>query len=115
MESHDFASLKESFNTLISQVKQNNLFQYQILMSNCITNAKINKKDKQTLLLLLQDRDRNYLRINHNSQVYTKIKEYLAILRPLKIQRNALVRIGGENDGGYVMCRPLLKIGGGGK
>lgn len=113
MESHDFASLKESFNTLISQVKQNNLLQYQILMSNCITNAKINKKDKQTLLLLLQDRDRNYLRINHNSQIYKKIKEYLAILRPLKIQRNALVRIGGENDGGYVMCRPLLKIGGG--
>ncbi len=84
-------------------------------MSQIITNAKINKKDKQTLLLLLQDRDRNYLRINHNTQVYTRIKEYLEILRPLKSRRDALVRIGGENDGGYVMCRSLLKMGGGGR
>ena len=51
--------------------------------------------------------------IETTSESTTKIKEYLAILRPLKIQRNALVRIGGENDGGYVMCRPLLKMGGG--
>ncbi len=113
LESQNFISLKESLESLILQVKQNNLLQNQILMSQIIANTKINKKDKQTLLLLLQDRDRNYLRINHNTQVYTRIKEYLEILRPLKIHRDALVRIGGENDGGYVMCRPLLKNGGG--
>lgn len=114
MESHNFAILKESLNTLISQIKQNNLLQNQILMSQIITNAKIDEDDKQTLLLLLQDRDRNYLRLNHNSQVYARIQEYLEILRPLEIQRDTLVRIGGENDGGYVMYRPLLKMGGGG-
>lgn len=115
MKSENLTSLKETLESLISQVKQNNLLQNQILMSQIITNAKIDEEDKQTLLLLLQDRDRNYLRINHNSQVYARIKEYLEILRPLEIQHDALVRIGGENDGGYVMCRSLLKMGGGGQ
>lgn len=111
METQDSETLLEA---LIQQTKLNNQLQNQILMSNIITNSKINKKDKQILLLLLQDRDRNYLRLNHNLQVHTRILEYLKVLQPIKVGRDSLIRVGGANDGGYVMYNKLLKANNGG-
>ncbi|WP_297810250.1 hypothetical protein [uncultured Helicobacter sp.] len=111
METQDSETLLES---LIQQTKLNNQLQNKILMSNIITNSKINKKDKQILLLLLQDRDRNYLRLNHNLQVHTRILEYLKVLQPIKVGRDSLIRVGGANDGGYVMYNKLLKANNGG-
>ncbi|MBS4439954.1 hypothetical protein CVU7313_07370 [Campylobacter vulpis] len=87
---------------------------YNLLMSNIIIHSKIDEKDKQILLWCLQDRDRNYVRLNDNEQVYENIKKYLSLLRPLALPLENLVRVGGFNDGGYVMFNALSAGGGGG-
>lgn len=94
--------------SLIEQIDLNNQINYCILMSNIICNSNINPNDKQIMLLLLQNRDKNYIRINHNDRVYENIKAYLNLLRPLKIPLNKLIRIGGDGDGGYVMYDALI-------
>lgn len=43
----------------------------------------IDKKDKQILLLLLQNRDRNFIRINDNEEIYENITSYLKLFKPL--------------------------------
>ncbi|EMQ2745008.1 hypothetical protein WFV03_001685, partial [Campylobacter jejuni] len=58
---------------LNNNIKLSNQLSYQILMSNIISNLDIDKKDKEILLLLLQARDRNYIRINNNEQCYQNI------------------------------------------
>ncbi|WP_337203601.1 hypothetical protein [Campylobacter sp. W0018] len=96
--------LNKNLEELSKQVKLNNQLSYQILMSNIISNLHFeDSKDKETLLLLLQDRDRNYLRINHNKEIYNNIVKYLKLLRPLDIPLKDLTRVGGKSDGGYVM------------
>lgn len=55
---------------LNANIKLSNQLSYQILMSNIISNLDIDSKDKEILLLLLQARDRNYIRINNNEQCY---------------------------------------------
>ncbi|WP_299545913.1 hypothetical protein [uncultured Helicobacter sp.] len=87
---------------------------YCLLMSNIIANLDINKKDKEILLLLLQDRDRNYIRINDNAECFNNICKYLKILKPLNIPNDKLIRIGGNGDGGYVMYNDSLVSAGGG-
>lgn len=73
-------------------------------MSNIISNLKFNnEKDKEILLLLLQDRDRNYVRINNNKQCYKNIIKYLKLLRPIELPISDLIRVSGVGDGGYVM------------
>ncbi|EDP4351549.1 hypothetical protein GZ534_001113, partial [Campylobacter jejuni] len=62
---------------LNANIKFSNQLSYQILMSNIISNLDIDKKDKEILLLLLQARDRNYIRINNNEQCYQNIINYL--------------------------------------
>ncbi|HED6757488.1 TPA: hypothetical protein R5074_000692 [Campylobacter coli] len=97
-------NLEEQVKILNKEIKLNNQLSYQILMSNIISNLNFNnEKDKEILLLLLQDRDRNYLRINNNKQCYKNIIKYLKLLRPLNIPLCDLIRIGGVSDGGYVM------------
>ncbi|MCX2683312.1 hypothetical protein OQH60_05660 [Campylobacter sp. MIT 21-1685] len=95
--------MKEKLAALEEKLILNNRLSYNILMSNIIINSNINAKDKELLLLLLQERDRNYVRINHNKQVYENICSYLNVLRPLDLKEELLVRRGGENDGSYVM------------
>lgn len=90
----------EKFN---KNLELNNQLIYNLLMSNIIINSNINSDDKELLLLLLQDRDRNFIRINHNQQVFEHIQTYLTLLRPLKLDTHKLIRVGGSNDGGYVM------------
>lgn len=68
---------------LNNNIKLSNQLSYQILMSNIISNLDIDKKDKEILLLLLQARDRNYIRINNNEQCYQNIINYLNLIRPL--------------------------------
>lgn len=94
---------------LNANIKLSNQLSYQILMSNTLSNLDMDKKDKEILLLLLQDRDRNYIRINHNDQCYENILNYLKLIRPLELPLCDLLRVGGNTDGGYVMYR-----GGGG-
>lgn len=96
-------NLEQILKEMNKQIELSNQLNYQILMSNIIVNSKINEEDKQTLLLLLQDRDRNYIRINHNEECYQNISKYLDLLRPLELPLEQLVRIGGKKDGGYVM------------
>ncbi|WP_223810292.1 hypothetical protein [Campylobacter sp. LR286c] len=88
---------------LNEKLKLNNELNYQLLMSQIILNLSIDKKDKELLFLLLQNRDKNYIRINHNEGCFENVKSYLRLLRPLKLPRKNLTRIGGKNDGGYVM------------
>ncbi|HEB8423552.1 TPA: hypothetical protein R0964_001799 [Campylobacter jejuni] len=88
---------------LNNNIKLSNQLSYQILMSNIISNLDIDKKDKEILLLLLQARDRNYIRINNNEQCYQNIINYLNLIRPLELPLCDLLRIGGKGDGGYVM------------
>ncbi|HEF8152387.1 TPA: hypothetical protein SBD02_001662 [Campylobacter jejuni] len=88
---------------LNNNIKLSNQLSYQILMSNIISNLDIDKKDKEILLLLLQARDRNYIRINNNEQCYQNIINYLNLIRPLELPLCDLLRIGGNGDGGYVM------------
>ncbi|EHK5076167.1 hypothetical protein I3H33_000745 [Campylobacter upsaliensis] len=92
---------------LNARLKLSNELNYNLLMSNIIIYSKINENDKQILLQCLQDRDRNYIRLNDNEQVYENIKEYLSLLRPLALPLENLVRVGGFNDGGYVMFNAL--------
>ncbi|MCR2125097.1 hypothetical protein CUPS3778_08655, partial [Campylobacter upsaliensis] len=99
---------------LNAKLKLNNELNYNLLMSNIIIHSKIDEKDKQILLQCLQDRDRNYIRLNDNEQVYENIKKYLSLLRPLALPFENLVRVGGFNDGGYVMFNALNAGGGGG-
>ena len=94
-------------------LKLNNQLNYQILTSNIIKQTVKDKKHKEILLLLLQDRDRNFIRLNHNPQVYKRICKYLELFRPVKSDKK-LVRIGGENDGGYVLQEPKNSKTGGG-
>lgn len=82
-----------------------NQLSYNILMSNIICNTKIDAEDKQILLMLLQERDRNFVRLNDNKQVFENIKSYLSLVKPLYLPVSKLVRVGGENDGGYVMFK----------
>ncbi|ECL6335037.1 TPA: hypothetical protein SE751_001198 [Campylobacter jejuni] len=97
-------NLKKELSILNKQIQLNNQLNYQVLMSNIISNLKFNnEKDKEILLLLLQDRDRNYVRINNNKQCYSNIIKYLKLLRPLEIPVNDFIRVGGIGDGGYVM------------
>lgn len=88
---------------LNANIKFSNQLSYQILMSNIISNLDIDKKDKEILLLLLQARDRNYIRINNNEQCYQNIINYLNLIRLLELPLCDLLRIGGNGDGGYVM------------
>lgn len=90
---------------LNANIKLSNQLSYQILMSNTLSNLDMDKKDKEILLLLLQDRDRNYIRINHNDQCYENILNYLKLIRPLELPLCDLLRVGGNTDGGYVMYR----------
>lgn len=94
----------ELLETLNKKLEFSNQLNYQILMSNIIIHSDIDKKDKELLLLLLQDRDRNYIRINHNKECYKNIMEYLRLLRPIDIPLENLKRVGGNRDGGYVIC-----------
>lgn len=97
-------NLEKQLQALNEQIKLNNHLNYQILMSNIISNLKFNdEKDKEILLLLLQDRDRNYVRINNNKQCYKNIIKYLKLLRPIELPISDLIRVGGAGDGGYVM------------
>nr|WP_306810714.1 hypothetical protein [Campylobacter lari] len=97
-------NIEKQLQTLNEQVKLSNHLNYQILMSNIISNLKFNnEKDKEILLLLLQDRDRNYVRINNNKQCYKNIIKYLKLLRPIELPISDLIRVGGVGDGGYVM------------
>nr|QGT49964.1 hypothetical protein Helico4rc_0830 [uncultured Helicobacter sp.] len=114
MESQNLATLKNLLENLISHIKQNNLLQSQILMSNVIAHSLINEQDKQTLLHLLQTRDKNYIRLNDNAQVFDRISQYLTILQPTKLNQDSLIRIGGAGDGGYVMLKTKQINGGGG-
>ncbi|MBM0637668.1 hypothetical protein GC017_06765 [Campylobacter hepaticus] len=95
--------MKKLLEELNINLKLNNQLSYQILMLNIISNSDISKKDKEILLLLLQDRDKNYIRINHNEQCYKNITTYLNLIRPLEIPLRNLIRIGGLSDGGYVV------------
>ncbi len=79
---------------LNNNIKLSNQLSYQILMSNIISNLDIDKKDKEILLLLLQARDRNYIRINNNEQCYQNIINYLNLIRPLELPLCDLLRIG---------------------
>ncbi|WP_239056369.1 hypothetical protein [Helicobacter apodemus] len=89
-------------------IRQNTQIHYNLLMSNIIIHSFIKEEDKQILLLLLQDRDRNYIRINPNEQCFENIQKYLELLRPIKVDSKDLVRVGGKGDGGYVMYKPNL-------
>ncbi|WP_233704053.1 hypothetical protein [Helicobacter mesocricetorum] len=89
-------------------IRENTQINYNLLMSNIIIHSHIKEEDKQILLLLLQDRDRNYVRINPNQQCFENIQKYLELLRPLKVDYEDLVRVGGKGDGGYVMYKPNL-------
>ncbi|EOD9294460.1 hypothetical protein ACVDIK_001695, partial [Campylobacter jejuni] len=77
---------------LNNNIKLSNQLSYQILMSNIISNLDIDKKDKEILLLLLQARDRNYIRINNNEQCYQNIINYLNLIRPLELPLCDLLR-----------------------
>ncbi|TEY09079.1 hypothetical protein ELQ17_09235, partial [Campylobacter sp. US18a] len=81
---------------LNANIKLNNQLSYQILMSNIISNLDIDKKDKEILLLSLQARDRNYIRINNNEQCYQNIISYLNLIQPLELPLSDLLRIGGN-------------------
>lgn len=105
-------NLEKLLTELNRKMDFSNQLAYYNLMSNIIVNSNIDKNDKQILLLLLQDRDRNYIRINHNEQCFENIKNYLSLIRPLEISKDKLVRIGGKSDGGYVMYNS--SYGGGG-
>ncbi|WP_077247035.1 hypothetical protein, partial [Helicobacter pullorum] len=97
----------ESLEQILKEIKgemiRSNQLNYQILMSNIIAHTEIDDKDKQILLLLLQDRDRNYVRINHNVECWNNIKRYLELVKPIEMPLEKLVRVGGRRDGGYVM------------
>lgn len=93
----------QNLENLAKSLELNNQLLYNLLMSNIILNSDINAKDKELLLLLLQDRDRNFIRINPNEQVFKNIQNYLALLRPIKLDLSKMLRVGGSNDGGYVM------------
>ncbi|ECL1886220.1 hypothetical protein ACTFKE_07850, partial [Campylobacter jejuni] len=80
---------------LNANIKLSNQLSYQILMSNIISNLDIDSKDKEILLLLLQARDRNYIRINNNEQCYQNIISYLNLIQPLELPLCDLLRIGG--------------------
>ncbi|HEH4747661.1 TPA: FkbM family methyltransferase [Campylobacter coli] len=95
--------MKKILEELNANIKLGNQLSYQILMSNIISNLDIDRKDKEILLLLLQARDKNYIRINHNEQCYKNIINYLELIRPLELPLDDLLRIGGNGDGGYVM------------
>lgn len=82
-------------------------------MAHIISHLAIDSKDKEILLLLLQDRSRNFIRINHNLECFNTICRYLQLLRPLAIPSDKLVRVGGAGDGGYVMVDALSAGGGG--
>ncbi|TBR81308.1 hypothetical protein DU473_04255 [Campylobacter novaezeelandiae] len=96
-------NLEKLLEKLNQKLEYNNQLNYQILMSNIITNLDIDKKDKQILLLLLQNRDRNFIRINDNEEIYENITSYLKLFKPLALPLEKLIRVGGKNDGGYVM------------
>lgn len=93
----------QNLENLIKSLELNNQLLYNLLMSNIILNSDINAKDKELLLLLLQSRDRNFIRINPNEQVFKNIQNYLKLLRPIKLDLSKMLRVGGSNDGGYVM------------
>lgn len=95
--------MKKILEELNANIKLGNQLSYQILMSNIISNLDIDRKDKEILLLLLQARDKNYIRINHNEQCYKNIINYLELIRPLELPLDDLLRIGGNGDGGGVM------------
>ena len=90
-------------------LKENSDINKALLMSNLILNSKSIKdeKDRELLLLLLQDRDRNFIRLNDNDEIFENIKYYLSLLRPLALDEKDLIRIGGNTDGGYVMYNDL--------
>ncbi|EIJ4041786.1 hypothetical protein K9T45_001648 [Campylobacter jejuni] len=96
-------NLEKLLEKLNEKLEYNNQLNYQILMSNVIANLDIDKKDKQILLLLLQNRDRNFIRINDNEEIYENITSYLKLFKPLALPLEKLIRVGGKNDGGYVM------------
>ncbi|PZT47477.1 hypothetical protein B6S12_08775 [Helicobacter valdiviensis] len=106
-------NLEKLLTELNKKVDFSNQLAYCNLMSNIIVNSKINEDDKQILLMLLQDRDRNYIRLNHNEQCYENILKYLKLIQPLVMPNEELVRMGGKSDGGYVMYGLTLRGGGG--
>lgn len=87
-------------------LKENNLLLYHNIMLGIINSLDIPKDDREILLLLLQNRDKNYLRINNNKKCYDNIKSYLDLLRPIKVDKKYLTRVGGDEDGGYIMITP---------
>ncbi|CAM2808813.1 hypothetical protein [Helicobacter burdigaliensis] len=105
-------NLEKLLQELNKKIELSNQLNYCNLMSNIIAESEINKGDKQILLLLLQDRDRNYIRINHNDQVFENIAKYLKLIQPLAVPDEELVRVGGKGDGGYVMYNKNLAGGG---
>lgn len=98
---------------LEKKLDKNTQTNYALLMSNIILHSKSIKDEahREILLLLLQDRDRNYVRLNDNDEVFANVKRYLELLRPLALDTKELVRIGGKSDGGYVMYKDAnLKV-----
>lgn len=91
----------------INKLNLSNQLNYAQLMAQIIAHSSIPKKHKEILMLLLQNRDRNFIRINRNASVRAIIDSYLALIRPICVKN--LVRIGGFNDGGYVMIPPPAK------
>ncbi|MCR6585069.1 hypothetical protein CINS5906_05755 [Campylobacter insulaenigrae] len=75
------------------------------LLTNIINLADIDKKDKEILALLMQNKFDNVV-INNNDICFENINKYLQLVKPVDIDVKYLKRVGGNKDGGYVMFTP---------
>ncbi|EAJ4563277.1 hypothetical protein ACMTSI_001627, partial [Campylobacter jejuni] len=72
---------------------------------NIINLTDIDKKDKEILALLMQNKFDNVI-INNNDICFENINKYLQLVKPIDIDVKYLKRVGGSKDGGYVMFTP---------
>ncbi|MDE6885748.1 MAG: hypothetical protein K2P17_01715 [Helicobacteraceae bacterium] len=68
-----------------------------------IKNLNIPKEQKETMLLSLLPMPQGWVTQSYNS---VNLKKYLSLVNPIELDSIFLKRVGGSNDGGYVMLMP---------
>ncbi len=89
----------------ITQIEKDLKSIMNLQASLAINNLNIPKECKESISLLYFPTPRGVIMLKDS----TLIKAYLSLIKPIYSSSIVLSRIGGENDGGYVMATPPLQ------
>ncbi|RAX54753.1 hypothetical protein CCY99_03045 [Helicobacter sp. 16-1353] len=94
--------IKQKIQNVIGVNEVNTRFNF-LMSYNIIKELDMPREQKEAILLSMYPGAMGGIQLSYNIE---NIKKYLNLIRPICVSVGKLSRIGGENDGGYVMLAP---------